>query len=285
MDGLVICQQCDRVGHFARAWPANLPLPRAPTRYQNYRHNYISAATSQYPRPLYTPNQHSQRTSYRPNDNRHDTMWYPYPQDAIYTNPSRRPPFPSADQTDNKCQARRSNIPGQQHNYSNVTQNHALQDRQCLISGSLDNKPITILIDTGSSISLMDEQLYYSLSLVPPLQPTSFSVSRADDKPLIALSKTAISIAISDATFRVQIVVTKNILFPTILGIDFLRTHGGVINFPTNQLYLTNPPPKLADSSINTIHMHNTHTTHAHTQHIPPTLTHLCPTQPTLSYK
>ena len=82
----------------------------------------------------------------------------------------------------------------------------------------------------------MDEQLYYSLSLVAPLQPILFS----HDTPLIALGKTVTSIAIDDATFRVQLVVTRNILFPVVLGIDFLRTHGGIISFPTNQLYLTN---------------------------------------------
>ena len=130
----------------------------------------------------------------------------------------------------------------------------------------------------------MDKQFYYSLSLVPPLEPTLFSISRADDKPLTTLGKTAISIAIDKATFRVQLVLIRNILFPVVLGIDFLRTHGGVISFPTNQLYLTNPSPKPANSSINTNHMHNTQTTHAHTQHILPTLTHLCPSQPTLSH-
>ena len=165
-----------------------------------------------------------------------------------------------------------------------MIQNYALQERQCLVSSSLDNKPITILIDTGFSTSLMDEQLYYSLSLVPPPQPTPLSVSRADEKPLIALGKTAVSIAINDTTFWVQLVVTRNILFPVVLRIDFLRTHGAVISFPINQLYLTNPSPKATESSINTNHMHNTHTTNAHTQHIPPTLTHLCPPQPTLSY-
>ena len=103
----------------------------------------------------------SQRTSFRPNDNRHDTVGYPYPQDAIYTNPSRRPPFPSANQTNSKYQTRRPNTPGQQKTYSNVIQNHALQDRQCLASGSLDNKLITNLIDTGSFISLLEKQLYY----------------------------------------------------------------------------------------------------------------------------
>ena len=42
------------------------------------------------------------------------------------------PPFSSADQTDNKYQARRTSIPGQHNNCSNVIQNHPLQDQQCL---------------------------------------------------------------------------------------------------------------------------------------------------------
>ena len=51
-------------------------------------------------------------------------MGHHYPQGSIYTNPSRKPPFPPANQTDNKYQAR-SNIPSQHKNYSNVIQNHA----------------------------------------------------------------------------------------------------------------------------------------------------------------
>ena len=44
-NGLVICQRCNRVGNFAHPCLANLPLLRAPTRYQNYRHNYIPPTT------------------------------------------------------------------------------------------------------------------------------------------------------------------------------------------------------------------------------------------------
>ena len=85
-------------------------------------------------------------------------MGYPYPRNATYTNPSRRLPFSSADQNDSKYQTRRSNIPGQNNNHSNAIQNHALKDRQCLVSGTLDTQTYHDF-DTGSSISLLDEQL------------------------------------------------------------------------------------------------------------------------------
>ena len=111
----------------------------------------------------------------------------------------------------------------------------------------------------------MDEQLYYSLSLVPLLQPTPFSVSRADDKPLIVLGKIAIPIAIDDNPFQVRVVVTRNILFPEVLVIDFLQTHGEIICFQTNQLYFTNSSPKPAAPPINATHVYNTYTPPMHT--------------------
>ena len=62
-----------------------------------------------------------------------------------------------------------------------------------------------------------------------------------------------------------QLVVTRNILLPVVLGIDFLQARGGVISFPTNQLYLTNPSPKPTESLINTNDTHNPYTPSMHT--------------------
>ena len=120
------------------------------------------------------------------------------------------------------------------------------------------------MIDTGFSISLLDEQLYCSLSFVPPLQPIQFSVSGADDRPLIALGITSLSIAINDNTFQVQLVLTINILFPVVLGIDFLQTHGGIISSTTNHLYLTTSSPTPTDHPINTNHIYNAYTPPIH---------------------
>ena len=259
-DGLLICRWCNRFGDFARAWQTNFTPPKAPTHQQNLRYICIPHNTSQYPQLSYIPNQRSQHAPYKANNRRHDTMEYPYPQDAIYTNHSQKPPFSSAHQANNKYQARRSNIPGQHKNYSNVIKNHALQDRQCFLSGYLDKNSITILIDTGSSISLLDKQLYYWLSWVLPLQPIPFSVSGANDKPLIAQGKTLISIAIDDGVFHVQLVVTRNIPFPVASGNEFLQTHGRVISFPTNHLYPTKPSPQTTDPPINTNPAYNTNT-------------------------
>ena len=72
---------------------------------------------------------------------------------------------------------------------------------------------------------LLHKSLRRAIILLP------FSVSGADDKPVIALGKTFISIAIHDDAFRVQLAVTRNIVFPVVLGINFLQTHGGIISF------------------------------------------------------
>ena len=239
--------------------PANSPyvLPESPTQLCTSCHLPTSSpiACSQ---PPPTPNQYSQCPSYTPHANRHNTVGYPYPQDAVHTSPSRRPTLQSTDHANNRYQARRSNVPGQHNNYNNVVQHHALLHCQCLVSGSLDDIPISVLIDTGSSIRLLDERLHYLLPSIPPLQPAQFSVSGADDRPLIVLSMATLSIAINNNTFRVQLVFTRNILFPVVLGINFLQTHDGIISFPKNQLYLTNSPPKPAGLPINANLIHNT---------------------------
>ena len=80
-DGLVICRQCNQVGHFAHACLGNIPPPRTPTYYQNHRCNYVPPGPSQHPRPSYTPNrlssQYSERPSYRSLVNQHDPIGYP----------------------------------------------------------------------------------------------------------------------------------------------------------------------------------------------------------------
>ena len=106
-------------------------LPESPTQLCPSWPRPTSTAVVHSRSPL---SQYSQRPSYGSHVNQRDPIGYPYLQDASYTSPSRRPLFSFADQTDNKYQARRTNISGQHNNYSNMIQNHHLQEQQCFRS-------------------------------------------------------------------------------------------------------------------------------------------------------
>ena len=65
--------------------------------------------------------------------------------------------------------------------------------------------------------------------------------------------------------FRCNLLLQEISFLPVVLGIDFLQTHGGIISFPTNQLYLTTSSPKPADQPINANRIYNTYTPPIHT--------------------
>ena len=134
-----------------------------------------------------------------------------------------------------------SNIPSLSKNYSYVIQNHALQEQQCLVSGKVDNKIISILINTGSSIGLLDEKRYYSLSSIPPPQFIPFLVLGSGNKRLNLLGKTLLPIVIDDDAFLVQHIVTKNILFLIVLEVSYLNPLDNIFGsdkFNTLRLWL-----------------------------------------------
>ena len=98
------------------------------------------------------------------------------------------------------------------------------------MSDKLVNKIVSILIDTSSSISFLDEKLKYSLSSISPLQLIELAVLDTDDKRPISLDKTVLPIAIDDDdTFVLHLIVTRNMLFPVVMGINFLFSNYSTI--------------------------------------------------------
>lgn len=73
-------------------------------------------------------------------------------------------------------------------------------------------------------MNLLDEQLYFSFSSIPPIQSIQFSVSGVDDKPLILLGKTFISIAIDNDAFVVQFITLEASFFLQYWASTFYRS-------------------------------------------------------------
>lgn len=100
------------------------------------------------------------------------------------------PPKPSSqfeNQPNEKYQVMRSNIPSQPKNYYKVIQSHGLHEQQCLVSGKLDDKIISILMDFNRQNY---EWKMVLLTLFHTIQSIPFSVSGTGGKPLILLGNT-----------------------------------------------------------------------------------------------
>ena len=138
-DGQIICRCCNNVGDFARSCKTNLAPAKTNIRfphaqsyagsYENQRPSHVNHGISQYPQPQYVPNHNPRQNVFRTEkDEKPNTMGYHYPQDYIYTRVPRQPTFQFGNQAMTKYQSGRTNIPSQHTNYSNVVQNHALQE-------------------------------------------------------------------------------------------------------------------------------------------------------------
>lgn len=76
-------------------------------------------------------------------------LWDIITHNYIYTTAPREPASQFENQPNAKYQTRRSNTQSQPKSYSYMIQDHALHELQCLVSGKLDNKIISILIDSN----------------------------------------------------------------------------------------------------------------------------------------
>ena len=135
----IICRHYNSVGHFAQSCKTNLAPVKTNTifplvqpyadGYQNQRPGYVDHRTSQYLQPLYVPNHNPWQNAFMiENNKKHNAIRYHYPQDYICTKAPQQTTSQFENQTNDKYQARKTNIQSQHKDYSNVIQNHTLQE-------------------------------------------------------------------------------------------------------------------------------------------------------------
>ena len=112
--------------------------------------------------------------------------------------------------------------------------------RKCpIIESFMGNLCVQALIDTGSEISAVSKKFYARLisERIPvPTLPTVrcyvIGVGRKRSKPISM--QVLISINIGDMLFDVPCLVIEDLNHDVILGVDFLRENGGIIDFSRN---------------------------------------------------
>ena len=83
-----------------------------------------------------------------------------------------------------------------------------------------------VLIDTGAMKSCMSQAYYQQLMLPATRSIHSFSTKSANGTNLCPIGITECGFKIGTKEYKNYFIVCKNLVWPCILGTDFLRKHG-----------------------------------------------------------
>ena len=111
--------------------------------------------------------------------------------------------------------------------------------------GELGNVCVEVMMDSGSSISLMMESFaknYQNQAALKGLKLVS-----AAGEPIPVIGEVAAPISVGTLHVDHNFVVVYSLITPAILGIDFLQKHGIVMDFTTTPVTIqnTNPLPNV----------------------------------------
>ena len=110
----------------------------------------------------------------------------------------------------------------------------AVRSQGAVVKGKLGSKTTEIMMDSGSSISLVIEGLVKDL---PHDQnnalPQNIQLVSAAGDPIPVIGNITASIQVGNLTVYHPLVVVQSLIVPVILGMDFLQQHGLTLDFTT----------------------------------------------------
>jgi predicted aspartyl protease len=106
------------------------------------------------------------------------------------------------------------------------------------VVGKIEDQVITMLVDTGSAVTVVRADLWESITgghpieLKPPQQP----VVVADGKALEQLGQASVLIQVGGVSAQQIVLVVQKLTQECLLGADFLERHGCVIDLQRHHL-------------------------------------------------
>ena len=107
------------------------------------------------------------------------------------------------------------------------------------MTGEVQDVEVEWLLDTGCSLSIISTEVYQRISesLRPRLEENPIPMKTADGSRLPDLGMVQMRVRVDRREFEHSFVVAS-LTNEGILGTDFLRMHGGNIDFSRNKFYL-----------------------------------------------
>ena len=102
-----------------------------------------------------------------------------------------------------------------------------------IITGKVGGKSVEIMLDSGSSISLLAHSIVPELHNILPtaLSPIQLKTAAGEPLPIIDYIQTQVCIANMESSVQQNFVVVSSLVAPVILGLDFFQQHGLILDF------------------------------------------------------
>ncbi|KAL9960522.1 hypothetical protein ACROYT_G033994 [Oculina patagonica] len=118
--------------------------------------------------------------------------------------------------------------------------------RDLTVTATVNGQDIKLLVDTGAGISVIDKTFLLELyaNQIPALCTSSTTqVKTVSGQSLPIEGTLKVFLQIAGGTYPCDFHVVKNLSYEAVLGRDFLRAHGAVIDLKNGTLRLDNDPP------------------------------------------
>ena len=122
-----------------------------------------------------------------------------------------------------------------------AVRNLKTKPRDLTVTANLNGQDIKALVDTGAAISVIDECFLQDLygGHVPPLQKEALGeLKTVSGEALPVIGRFVTTIEIAGGIYSCTFVVVRDLTYDALLGRDFLRANGAVINLKDGTLLL-----------------------------------------------
>ena len=111
--------------------------------------------------------------------------------------------------------------------------------------GCIEDKPVKMLVDTGSVITLVHFDLFQQIRGKVAVEPFTEVITSANGQPLQTAGQALLTIEIAQKKFYHKAIICKDLAHMCIIGTDFLGKTGACVDFSKGMLKVQSRTAKL----------------------------------------
>ena len=115
----------------------------------------------------------------------------------------------------------------------------AVRPSAVVLKGRLGDIEVDILLDSGSTVSLVRSSILPRTLGVNQLKPGDLQLVSAAGEPMPVVGQANVVVQVGQLSVEHPLVVVDSLINPVILGMDFLQQHGLVLDFACSPISVT----------------------------------------------